>query len=255
MVVTVVVPTFNEAGNVEPLVNAIGEALSGVDADVLYVDDSTDGTADVVAAIRDDAPLPLDVYHRERASGGLSGAVVEGLRRARGSVVVVMDGDLQHPPGVIPSMLELLDSGAEIAIASRYVGSGDAGGLSSGRRRLVSRSATALSRAVLPRALAHCTDPMTGFFALRADRIDLERLDPSGFKILLEVLGTHDLTVAEVPFTFGQRHAGESKATTRQGLLFLRQLASLRRRAGRGAPPKVGGPDATAHRQANPPEL
>ncbi len=133
MVVTVVVPSFNEAGNVEPLVRALGEALSGVDADVLYVDDSTDGTADVVAAIRGDAPLPLDVYHRERALGGLSGAVVEGLRRARGSVVVVMDGDLQHPPAVIPAMLELLDAGAEIAIASRYVGGGDAGGLSSSR--------------------------------------------------------------------------------------------------------------------------
>ncbi len=102
-------------------------------------------------------------------------------------------------------------------------------------------TATALSRATLPRALADCSDPMTGFFAVRADHLNLERLDPSGFKILLEILATHDLAVAEVPFTFGRRHAGVSKATMRQGVLFLRQLLALRRLAGRGVPVKVGG--------------
>ncbi len=82
---------------------------------------------------------------------------------------------------------------------------------------------------------------MTGFFAVRADRLNLERLDPSGFKILLEILATHDLAVAEVPFTFGRRYAGVSKATMRQGVLFLRQLLALRRLARRGVPAKVGG--------------
>lgn len=243
MRVTVVVPSFNEAGNVEPLVHALGDALAGVDADVLYLDDSTDDTADRVRTLSPSAPLPLAVHHRDRGVGGLSGAVVEGLRRARGDVVVVMDGDLQHPPAIIPRLLDLIATGADIAVASRYTHDGDAGGLSSARRRAVSTAATTLSRAALPRALADCSDPMTGFFAVRADRLDLTRLDPSGFKILLEVLATHDLRVAEVPFTFGRRHWGLSKATVRQGALFLRQLAALRRLAARGVPPRVGPAD------------
>lgn len=241
MLVTVLVPSFNESGNVEPLVRGLEAALDGIDADVLYVDDSTDDTPDVVRRVATRAALPLAVHHRERGVGGLSGAVVEGLRRARGEVVVVMDGDLQHPPEVVPALVSRVEAGADIAVASRYVPEGNAGGLSNGARRLVSTSATALSRAALPRALADCSDPMTGFFAVRADHLNLERLDPSGFKILLEILATHDLTVAEVPFTFGRRHAGVSKATMRQGVLFLRQLLALRRLARRGVPAKVGG--------------
>lgn len=241
MLVTVVVPSFNESGNVEPLVRGLQEALNGVDADILYVDDSTDDTPEVVRRVAAGAGIPLDVHHRDRPVGGLSGAVVEGLRRARGTVVVVMDGDLQHPPDVVPTLVGMIDAGADLAVASRYTPEGDAAGLSNALRRFVSTSATSLSRAALPRALADCSDPMTGFFAVRADRLNLERLDPSGFKILLEILATHDLAVAEVPFTFGRRHAGVSKATMRQGVLFLRQLLALRRLARRGVPAKVGG--------------
>lgn len=246
MAVTVVVPSFNEEGNVAPLVTELGRVLAGLDADVLYVDDSSDATPDAVRAVAETATLPVAVHHRSRAVGGLSGAVVEGLRRARGDVVVVMDGDMQHPPSVIPELLRLLDEGADIAIASRYVGAGDAGGLSSVVRRAVSSSATRLSQRTLPRALGSVSDPMTGFFAVRAGALDLERLDPSGFKILVEVLATHDLREAEAPFTFGRRHAGVSKATIRQGLLFLRQLAALRRLARRGTPAKVTARGAAA---------
>ncbi len=233
MAVTVVVPSFNEEGNVVPLVTALGEALAGTDADVLYVDDSTDGTAQAVRDARDEARVPLEVFHRPVRAGGLSGAVVEGLRRARGDVVVVMDADMQHPPSVIPQLLASLDGGAQIAIASRYTHDGDAGGLASARRRLVSAGATALARMALPGSFPGCTDPMTGFFAVRTDALDLDRLNHDGFKILLEILATHDLRVVEVPFTFGRRHAGQSKATMRQGWLYLRQLADLRRSMGR----------------------
>ncbi len=229
MAVTVVVPSFNEAGNVAPLVRALGDALAGIDADVLYVDDSTDDTAAAVQRAAEDAALPVAVHHREVAVGGLSGAVIEGLRRARGDVVVVMDADLQHPASVIPELLALIADGADIAIASRYTHDGDAGGLVSLRRRMVSTGATLLSRAALPGALRGCSDPMTGFFAVRTSALHLDRLNHSGFKILLEILATHDLRVAEVPFTFGERYAEESKATVRQGLLFLRQLVDLRR--------------------------
>ena len=128
MLVTVLVPSFNESGNVEPLVRGLEAALDGVDADVLYVDDSTDDTPDEVRRVAARAGLPLAVHHRDRGVGGLSGAVVEGLRRARGDVVVVMDGDLQHPPATVPELVGLIEGGADIAVASRYVPEGDAGG-------------------------------------------------------------------------------------------------------------------------------
>lgn len=229
---SVIVPSFNEAGNVAELVRQLDDVLAdrGLDGEVLYVDDSTDGTPDEVRAAAATSRLPVSVHHRATPVGGLSGAVVDGIRLTSRDVVVVMDGDLQHPPAVIPQLLDLLDAGAGIAVASRYTHDGEASGLASVRRRAVSSAATRLSRLVLRDALDGCSDPMTGFFAVRRAELDLARLDPSGFKILLEVLGTHRLRVDEVPFTFRRRYAGTSKATMRQGVLFLRQLASLRRR-------------------------
>jgi dolichol-phosphate mannosyltransferase len=93
----------------------------------------------------------------------------------------------------------------------------------------VSSSSTVLAQACFPKRVGRvCTDPMTGFFAFRRDAVDLTRLRPRGFKILLEILARHDLEVREVPFTFGERFAGESKANWRNGVTFLYQLASLR---------------------------
>ncbi len=116
----------------------------------------------------------------------------------------------------------------DVVVASRYCRGGDAAGLSGGARRLVSSGSTTLTRAMFPRRLRNCSDPMTGFFAVRRDALDLADLRPRGFKILLEILARADLRVTEEPFVFGQRLAGESKATLRQGLWFLGQLAGLR---------------------------
>lgn len=231
--VTVVVPTFNEQDNVEPLVEGLRIALAGWDADVLFVDDSTDDTPERVLAVAATSELPVSLVHRSGHDrvGGLSGAVVVGLGRARGDYVVVMDGDLQHPPATVPALLsEALSSGADLVVASRYCGGGGgAAGLSGVHRRLVSSTSTLLTRTLFPRRVGtHCTDPMTGFFCVARSAIDLGRLDPRGFKILLELLATHDLAVREVPFLFGERHTGTSKADLRQGLAFVRQLVELR---------------------------
>ena len=116
-----------------------------------------------------------------------------------------------------------------MVVASRYCGDGDASGLSDSWRRTVSSTSTALARAAFPRRVGrHCTDPMTGFFAVRRDAVDLEQLRPKGFKILLEILARHDLRVSELPFTFGERAHGESKASWQQGAAFLAQLVQLR---------------------------
>jgi dolichol-phosphate mannosyltransferase len=224
---TVIVPTFNEAGNVEELVARLG-AVVPLDTEILFVDDSTDSTPDVIRKVAETAWVPVRLIHRVNPEGGLAGAVTVGIEAARGDRVVVMDGDLQHPPELVPTMLVGLDE-AELVVASRYVGDGDSGGLSSFWRQLVSRTSTVLAQACFPKRVGRvCTDPMTGFFAFHRDAVDLSRLRPRGFKILLEILARHDLEVREVPFTFGERFADESKADWRNGVTFLYQLASLR---------------------------
>ncbi len=86
-----------------------------------------------------------------------------------------------------------------------------------------------LSKLVFPRNLRGISDPMSGFFAVRLDAFDLDTLRPQGFKILLEMLARErQVTKTEVPFTFGERHAGDSKASVREGLIFLKQLMRLR---------------------------
>jgi dolichol-phosphate mannosyltransferase len=230
---TVIVPTFNEGGNVRELVRQLRVVFDGQDVEVLFVDDSTDDTADIIRQVRreqENTGLPVRLLHREGAdrTGGLAGAVTAGIRRSRATYIVVMDGDLQHPPALAPVMRAGLEH-ADLVVASRYCGEGDASGLSNSWRRAVSSTSTTLAKACFPRRVARvCTDPMTGFFAFRREAIDLERLRPRGFKILLEILTRHDLRVAEVPFIFGDRYDGESKASWRNGVQFLYQMASLR---------------------------
>jgi dolichol-phosphate mannosyltransferase len=169
--------------------------------------------------------------HREEPTGALSGAVLTGMALAVHSWVVVMDGDLQHPPEDLPRLIAAGEaSGADIVVASRYRDGGTAGGLDGTFRQLVSTASTLAARTLFPRRLRACTDPMTGFFAVRRDRLELGAMRPQGFKILLEVLLRHRLTVTEVPFAFGVRSAGVSKASVGNGVAYLRQLVALRLR-------------------------
>lgn len=232
MRVTVIVPTFNEGLNVAELVRRIGASVAPTDLDcgVLFVDDSTDDTPEIIAKVAADALLPVRLIHRAEPVGGLSGAVVEGLRAVDTEWAVVMDGDLQHPPEMLPVLLETgRETESDVVVASRYCGEGgDAGGLDGAWRRWVSRASSALARSMFPKRLRNVTDPMTGFFALRIAAVDIDALRPQGFKILLEILTRNRVVSVEEPFVFADRYAGESKASMRQGMAYLGQLASLR---------------------------
>ncbi|WP_144876519.1 glycosyltransferase [Microbacterium sp. 1.5R] len=227
--VTVIVPTFNERDNVAELVARTAAALAAYDAEILFVDDSTDDTAAEIARVAADAPLPVSVVHRDDNTGGLGGAVVVGLGAAAYDLCVVMDGDLQHPPELLPVLVARhAEGGADVVAASRYVGGGDTSGLGTAVRFGVSRAATWLTRAMFPIRLARSTDPMTGFFLVDRRGLDLATLKPQGFKILLEILARTDLRIAEVPMEFGERRHGTSKASLRQGTTFIAHLARLR---------------------------
>ncbi|MFB7891646.1 glycosyltransferase [Microbacterium sp. NPDC056044] len=230
MQLSIVVPTYNEAPNIAELVRRIAGAVqTRLDAEIVFVDDSTDGTPDVIREVAASASLPVRLIHRDRPVGGLGGAVMEGFAAAEADACLVMDADLQHPPEEIPEIWHRYSRGdVDLVIASRYAGGGTAEGLADRTRVMVSKGSTAVTRAMFPIRLKDVSDPMTGFFLIDRRTIDSEQLRPRGFKILLEILARRPMRVAEVPFDFADRHAGESKASVRQGLHFLTQLTALR---------------------------
>ncbi|KJY22604.1 dolichol-phosphate mannosyltransferase [Streptomyces sp. NRRL S-104] len=229
--VTLIIPTFNEAGNIAELLRRLGRALPGdLPCEVLFVDDSTDDTPAVIEKAAADHAFPVSVLHRETPEGGLGGAVVAGIARADTDWIVVMDADLQHPPHLVPELVgEGERTGADLVVASRYTSGGSRAGLAGSYRVAVSRGATWLTKGLFPRALRGISDPMSGFFAMRRSTVTAQALQPLGYKILLELaVRCRPARVAEVPFVFQVRFAGESKSTAREGMRFLAHLASLR---------------------------
>ncbi len=237
LTVAIVVPTRNEADNVGELVRRLEHALDGAGwtpraVEVLFVDDSTDDTPDRIRDVAAGSAYPVRVLHRPAGErhGGLGGAVLRGLRDTSCDWALVMDADLQHPPEVVPAMLTPVRAGgADVVVASRYRDGGTAIGLSSGARMRVSGVATSVTRLLFGQRLAACSDPMSGFFAVRTRALNLDRLRPDGFKVLLDILvRTRGLRVVECPYRFAPRHAGASKASLREGVRFGVHLARLR---------------------------
>lgn len=229
---TIIVPTRNEAGNIETLLSRLRASIGDAAAEVLFVDDSDDATPQVIRSVARTSGIPVRLLHRASGQrhGGLSSAVTEGLRVARGSWAVVMDGDLQHPPELAAKLVAIGQSRElDLVAGTRYQGSGDAAGLVSQFRRGASSLATGLAKALFPRRLSRLSDPMSGFFAIRLAAVNPAKLNPIGFKILLEIAVRQPrLRIAEVPFTFGIRLADQSKASAREGLRFARHLLRLR---------------------------
>jgi dolichol-phosphate mannosyltransferase len=223
--VSVVVPTFEEAPNLPPLIDRLAAVAraEGLALDLTIVDDdSRDGSAELVAA-RGESWVRFVARTADR---GLSQAALEGLRGARGDVLVVMDADLSHPPEAIPAMLAKLREGADFVIGSRYAPGGTTAHEWGFLRWLNSRVATWLAR-----PLTHVEDPMSGFFALRRRTFEAGReMNPLGYKIGLElVVKCRCERVVEVPIHFANRRFGSSKLSLRQQLLYLAHLERLYR--------------------------
>jgi dolichol-phosphate mannosyltransferase len=212
--ISVVVPTYNEAANIAMIYDGLARALAGRAWELVVVDDdSPDGTADAVRALgrqHDNVRCIQRVQER-----GLASAVHWGVQAAHGEVVVVMDGDLQHEPTLIPAMLEALEAGSDIASGSRFLagpeGRGQARGLPSGLRRHLSGWGNRLTNLFLGKQLS---DPLTGFFAT-SRRLFLEsipRMQADGFKVFFD-LAWHNrqATIRELPFDFAHRRHGTSK--------------------------------------------
>jgi dolichol-phosphate mannosyltransferase len=210
---SVVVPTFNEAANVAPLIRKLETALVDIGWQVIFVDDdSPDGTARVVKAIA--ATDPRVACLRRVGRRGLAGAVIEGALASAAPYVAVIDGDMQHDEGLLPAMLQVLRGGqTDIVIGSRYLKpeARVVNGLD-GHRAWGSRFANWLGRRALSVEL---TDPVSGFFMARREVVDrvAPKLSASGFKVLFDIVASQPepLRCVELGYEFRPRVAGESK--------------------------------------------
>jgi dolichol-phosphate mannosyltransferase len=218
----VVIPTLNEAGNVQPLVDRLTAVLAGVEWEVVFVDDdSLDGTADMVRRISQDNPR-VRVLQRIGRSG-LASACIEGMLSTAAQYLAVMDADLQHDESVLPRMLQRLKESPDldIMVASRNTEGGSMGQFAR-HRQLLSQLGAAVSKAI---CRCEISDPMSGFFMLRRDLLHkvVRRLSGTGFKILVDILASSPtpLRVGEVPYEFRQRLHGASKLDINIGIEYI----------------------------------
>ncbi|MEN6566317.1 MAG: glycosyltransferase family 2 protein [Veillonellales bacterium] len=225
MEVSIVIPTYNEADNVRLIAERISRVLSGeiISYEILFIDDSIDNTPAILAELSH--RIPQVKYRHREGEKGLASAVVAGFSQAQGSCIIVMDADLQHPPELIPLILKRLAT-ADIVIPSRFITGGSDGGLN-GFRKLVSWTARTIGRISFTR-LRDISDCTGGYFGLNRSVITATKLNPIGWKILMEVLVKgHYRTVHEIPYSFAARDAGESKMSLREQWNYLRHVARL----------------------------
>ncbi len=209
---SVVIPTYCEAGNIAAMIAALDTALAGIRWEVIFVDDdSPDGTMGVIRSLgeQDDRIRAM----RRVGRRGLAGAVVEGMLGSGADIVAVVDADLQHDEKILPDMLREIESGtSDLVIGTRYDETGDSREGFSATRQLSSTLATTLTNALLR---TNVSDPMSGFFMLKRSIVDAiaPSLAPGGFKLLLDILASlpEGVRVSEKPYVFRPRKVGKSK--------------------------------------------
>lgn len=209
---SIIVPTLNESGNITELVGRLESCLAGIHWEVIFVDDdSRDDTVQIVRSIsrRDQRIRCIQRIGRR----GLSSACIEGMLASSAPYLAVLDADLQHDETLLRKMFDILQENAslDIVVGSRYVKGGDFGDVTEDRVEY-SRLATRVSRVIIP---AELQDPMSGFFMIRQAAFQgcVHDLSGLGFKILLDLFASspRPLRFIELPYSFRERHAGESK--------------------------------------------
>lgn len=227
---SLIIPTFNEAGNIFKIIKLLTESLEKLIPNqyelILVDDDSPDQTWKIAQSLLPDYPM-LKVIRRV-GEKGLSTAVIRGWQVSQGEILGVIDADLQHPPESLISLWQQIERGADLAVASRHV---EEGGVSdwSFARRILSRGAQVLGLIILPGVIGRVSDPMSGYFLIRRACLLGIKLNPVGYKILIEVLGRGSVRwVGEVGYVFQERQEEESKVTWRQYVEYIQHLLTLR---------------------------
>ena len=227
---SLVLPTFNESGHIDTIVEQLIAVLDGIPAlryEIIIVDDnSPDRTWEKARRLSDTFPQIHAIRRQDRRD--LSTAVLRGWQIARGDVFAVMDADLQHPPETLIELWRAMRRGADLAIASRNI---EGGGVSDWTlpRRIVSRCAQLLGLVVLPEVTGKVTDPMSGYFMVRRSALEGRELHPLGYKILIEVLARGAVVkISEVPYVFRETPHRPSKHSAAVFAQYLKHLIRIR---------------------------
>lgn len=217
----IIVPTFQERENIEPLLARLRAVLEGVDFEVVFVDDdSPDGTAEAVRQIGQ-GDRAVRVLHRIRRRG-LASACLEGMLSTSAPYLAVIDADLQHDESILPKMLDCMRTGKyDLVIGSRHTHGGGMGGFSKERVAL-SNLGLQVSRLISRHELS---DPMSGYFMLTRGFLEevMRRTTSVGFKVLLDLVASAPRPVrfVEIPYVFRERERGQSKLDVNVGLEYL----------------------------------
>ena len=220
--ISIILPTYNEADNIKLIVPQLSKVLNdnNIQGEIIVVDDnSPDGTAHIALELAERYPVRIHVRTNER---GLSKAVMKGFELAEGDICVVMDADLSHPLEKIPAMIKpILEGKCDATVGSRNI---IGGGYKSWPlpRKIMSKGAGLLAKIVTT-----LSDPTSGFMAIRKNVIDGIKLDPLGWKIVLEVIVKTNPRVLEIPIIFSDRKEGESKLGFRAQIDYIHHLWRL----------------------------
>ena len=227
---SLIIPTYNESQNIEQLIQIIINTLDRIvvnQYELIVVDDNSPDFTWKFAADLSHKYSQVKVIRRE-SEKGLATATIRGWQAAKGQVLGVIDGDLQHPPHTLTKLWQEIEKGADIAIASRNL---EGGGVSewSMARRILSRGAQMLGLLILPEVMGRISDPMSGYFMVRRDAISGNIFNPLGYKILVEVMARGNIRwISEIGYVFQERRIGESKVTYQQYIEYILHLIRLR---------------------------
>jgi dolichol-phosphate mannosyltransferase len=230
--VSIIIPTYNESQNILSILKSLTDYIpKKISTQTIIIDDnSPDGTGkiveDYIKNFKKITNNTIDIIHRTTKTG-LSSAIFNGIQKATGETIIVMDADHSHPPQIIPKMIESLKkSHCDIVIASRYVKGGQIKDWTRSRK-LISKIATKLAKSFLN---VEQKDPMSGFFAFKKSILNNLKFDLIGYKILLEMLvKTKDVKILEIPYTFTNRKIGQSKLDSKIILDYLKAVWKLYR--------------------------
>jgi dolichol-phosphate mannosyltransferase len=219
--ISIIIPTYNEAGNIAKLISVIRKELYGRKFEIIVVDDdSPDKTWKIVSNLIKKNNYSNVKLIRRINERGLSSAVLTGFKNSKGEIVGVIDADLSHPPELMNKMIDECSKN-DIVIASRYV--------KKGREELsVFRKMVSYGATVMARPLTKVNDPMSGYFFFKKDIIKNSELKPYGYKILLEILVKGKYSkYKEIDFSFGKRYSGKSKLGAKVYIDYILHLISL----------------------------
>lgn len=196
-----------------------------IDLEIIVIDDSSpDGTAQIVEELKTRYDNVKLLVRPEK--NGLASAILDGMQIAESENIAVMDGDMQHPPNLLEEMLGSIKNGKDLVIASRYMSGGNSGKLSFARK-LISKTATLMAHVML-RETKIVKDPLSGYFIFRKDVVRGANINPTGYKILLEVLiKGHASSMEEIPYTFRPRFMGSSKLSIWEDLNYINLILKL----------------------------